>query len=73
MNNPKNLTQAISALRAQVKARHSRNKESLIAATEQVKAQEPFSSQVQQALIGNTEGKTLSNVTPTWVKQRIQQ
>ncbi|CAK3980660.1 hypothetical protein VCRA2120E57_820014 [Vibrio crassostreae] len=36
-----------------------------------MKAQEPFCSQVQQALIGNREGMTLSKVTPGWVKKQL--
>ncbi|KAB1512011.1 hypothetical protein [Photobacterium damselae] len=67
------LTNAIAALREQVKARHSADKTALLLATEQVKKQEPYSSQVQQALIGNSEGKTLKTVTARWVKQRLQQ
>ncbi|MFM2588174.1 hypothetical protein [Vibrio sp. TBV020] len=66
-----NLTNAIAALRARVRARHSGDSDTLAQAELSVKAQEPCSSQVQQALIGNTEGKTLSNVTATWVKQRL--
>ncbi|ELV7517075.1 hypothetical protein QMU85_002072 [Photobacterium damselae] len=67
------LTNAIAALRAQVKARHNADKSALLLATKQVKEQEPYSSQVQQALIGNSEGKTLKTVTARWVKQRLQQ
>ncbi|WP_305840172.1 hypothetical protein [Photobacterium leiognathi] len=68
---PKNLTNAIAALRAQVRARHRADKAALLEATEAAKAQAPFTQQVQQALVGKTEGMTLSNVTPTWVKKRI--
>ena len=66
----KNLTHAIAALRAQVKARHAADKQGLFEATEAVKAQAPFTQQVQLALVGNTEGMTLSKVTPSWVKKR---
>lgn len=66
----KNLTNAIAALRAQVRARHCADKTALAQATADVKCQAPFTHQVQQALIGNTERMNLSNVTPTWVKRR---
>lgn len=67
----KNLTNAIAALRTQVRARHRADKNALAQATAEVRYQAPFTLQVQQALIGNTENKTLNNVTPTWVKSRI--
>ncbi len=66
-----NLTNAIAAMRARVRARHSGDGELLAQADLDVKAQEPFSSQVQQALIGNRDGMTLRNVTASWVKQQL--
>jgi len=66
-----NLTTAIAALRARVRARHHGNADELKQANLDVKAQEPYSAQVQQALVGNTEGMTLNNVTASWVKQRL--
>lgn len=66
-----NLTNAIAALRARVRARHHGNAHELKQANLDVKAQEPYSAQVQQALIGNSEGVTLNNVTASWVKNRL--
>lgn len=66
-----NLTMAIAALRNQVKARRSGDSCLLKQAELDVKAQEPYSSQVRQALIHNDDGMTLSKVTPSWVKQRL--
>lgn len=66
-----NLTTAIAALRARVRARHHGSADELKQANLDVKAQEPYSAQVQQALVGNTEGMTLNNVTATWVKHRL--
>ena len=66
-----NLTNAIAALRARVRARRSRDAQQLKQADLDVKAQEPFASQVQQALVGNRDGMTLNKVTPGWVKQRL--
>ncbi len=66
-----NLTNAIAAMRARVRARHSGDSDLLTQADLDVKAQEPCASQVQQALIGNTDGMTLNNVTASWVKQRL--
>lgn len=66
-----NLTMAIAALRNQVKARRSGEPVLLKQADLDVKAQEPCSSQVRQALINNDDGMTLSKVTPGWVKNRL--
>ena len=66
-----NLTIAIAALRNQVKARRSGDSDLLKQANLDVKAQEPCSSQVRQALINNDEGMTLSKVTPGWVRARL--
>jgi len=66
-----NLTNAIAALRARVRARRSRDAALLKQADLDVQAQEPFASQVQQALIGNRDDMTLNNVTVTWVKKRL--
>ncbi|MGR5187018.1 hypothetical protein ACPV3S_15895 [Photobacterium damselae] len=68
-----NLTNAIAALRAQVRARHLGDRQALLSATQDVKAQGDFIGQVQMALKGNTEQMTLSKVTPSWVKLRIRQ
>ncbi|ARR51786.1 hypothetical protein ETN89_20005 (plasmid) [Photobacterium damselae subsp. damselae] len=68
-----NLTNAIAALKAQVRARHSGDKQAFLQATEAVKAQGDFVRQVQQALTGNKENVTLANVTATWVKTRIRE
>ena len=66
-----NLTNAIAALRSRHWAMHQTDKDLLVQARRDVVAQQPFVAQVQQALVGNTEGKTLANVTPTWVKNRL--
>ncbi|WP_039977195.1 MULTISPECIES: hypothetical protein [Vibrio] len=66
-----NLSNAIAALRFRVRARRSGDADQLVQAELGVKAQEPFSSQVQQALIGNRDGMTLSKVTPGWVKKQL--
>ncbi len=66
-----NLTNAIAALRARVRARRSRDAAQLMQADLDVKAQEPYSSQVQQALVGNRDGMTLNRVTATWVKTQL--
>ncbi|EPG0370356.1 hypothetical protein ACSWVZ_003223 [Photobacterium damselae] len=68
-----NLTNAIAALRTQVRARHSGDRQALLDATQAVKAQGNFVCQVQQALKGNTEQMTLSKVTPSWVKAKIRE
>ncbi|ARR47864.1 MULTISPECIES: hypothetical protein [Vibrio] len=66
-----NLSNAIAALRFRVRARRSGDADQLVQAELGVKAQEPFCSQVQQALIGNRDGMTLSKVTPGWVKKQL--
>ncbi|GLO64012.1 hypothetical protein MACH09_45200 [Vibrio sp. MACH09] len=68
-----NLNNAIIALRERVRARHCGDRCALAKAERDIKAQEPFSSQVQKALIGNSEGITLGTVTPDWVKERLQE
>ena len=67
----KNLTNAIAALRSRQWAMHQTDKNLLVQARRDVVAQQPFVAQVQQALVGNTEGKTLANVTPSWVNTRL--
>ena len=66
-----NLSNAIAALRFRVRARRSGDADHLVQAELGVKAQEPFCSQVQQALIGNRDGMPLSKVTPGWVKKQL--
>ncbi|CAK1760955.1 conserved hypothetical protein [Vibrio crassostreae] len=66
-----NLSNAIAALRFRVRARRSGDADQRAQAELGVKAQEPFCSQVQQALIGNREGMTLNKVTPGWVKEQL--
>jgi Flp pilus assembly protein TadG len=66
----KNLSNALTALRTQVRARHGADKQALSIATQAVKEQAPFTQIIQQALIGNKDGKTLSNVTAQWVNQQ---
>ena len=66
-----NLTNAIAALRSRQWAMHQTDKGLLVQARRDVTAQQPFVAQVQQALVGNTEGKTLANVTPSWVNTRL--
>ena len=67
----KNLTNAIAALRTRQWAMHQNDKDLLVQARRDVVAQQPFVARVQQALVGNTEGKTLANVTPSWVNSRL--
>jgi len=68
---PRNLTNAIAALRTRSWAMHQANKPLILQARLDVEAQQPYVAQVQQALMGNTEGKTIANVTPHWVNQRF--
>lgn len=67
----RSLTNAIAALRTRAWAMHQKDASLLIQAKRDVELQQPFVAQVQQALMGNTEGKTIANVTPTWVNQRL--
>lgn len=67
----RSLTNAIAALRTRAWAMHQKDASLLIQAKRDVDLQQPYVAQVQQALIGNTEGKTIANVTPTWVNQRL--
>ncbi|EHJ9984851.1 hypothetical protein KB976_003954 [Vibrio parahaemolyticus] len=64
---PQNLTHAIAAMRALVRARHSGSAEQLRYA----EAQGRFVLQVREALVGNCDGVTLENVTPSWVHERL--
>ncbi|RJX68626.1 hypothetical protein DZ860_16655 [Vibrio sinensis] len=68
-----NLTNAIAALRARVRARRSGDAQLLAQADLEVKTQEPYCAQVQQALIQNRDNMTLSNVTAGWVKSRLRE
>lgn len=68
---PQNLTHAIAAMRALVRARHSGSAEQLRYAEAQVKEQGRFVLQVREALVGNRDGVTLNNVTPRWVNARL--
>ncbi|MGR5465589.1 hypothetical protein ACPV5G_21940, partial [Photobacterium damselae] len=68
-----NLTNAIAALRAQVRARHLGDRQALLIATQAVKEQGEYVGQVQMTLKGNTEQMTLSKVTATWVKEKMRQ
>lgn len=67
----RSLTNAIAALRTRTWAMHQKDASLLIQARRDVDLQQPYVAQVQQALMGNTEGKTIANVTPTWVNQRL--
>ncbi|MGL5396441.1 MAG: hypothetical protein ACRDBQ_14435 [Shewanella sp.] len=67
----RSLTNAIAALRTRAWAMHQKDASLLIQAKRDVELQQPYVAQVQQALMGNTEGKTIANVTPTWVNQRL--
>ncbi|WP_394230534.1 hypothetical protein [Shewanella colwelliana] len=67
----RNLTHAIAALRTRSWAMHQTDKAVLLQARQDVEAQQPYVAQVQQALMGNTEGKTIANVTPHWVNKRL--
>ncbi len=68
---PQNLTHAIAAMRALIRARHSGSAEQLRYAEAQVKEQGRFVLQVREALVGNCDGVTLENVTPSWVHERL--
>nr|WP_014343682.1 hypothetical protein [Aliivibrio fischeri]AEY78270.1 hypothetical protein [Aliivibrio fischeri] len=68
-----NLTNAIAALRARVRARRSGDALLLAQAELDVKAQDPYCAQVQQALIQNRDNMTLNNVTAGWVKSRMRE
>ena len=67
----RSLTNAIAALRTRAWAMHQKDASLLIQAKRDVDLQQPYVAQVQQALMGNTDGKTIANVTPTWVNQRL--
>ncbi|GAD76232.1 hypothetical protein [Vibrio azureus] len=66
-----NLSNAIKALRFRAKSRRLGDKNQLVQAELEVKAQAPYAAQVQQALINNSERMTLSKVTPGWVKSQL--
>ena len=68
-----NLTNAIAALRVRVRARRSGDAQLLAQAELDVKAQNPYCAQVQQALIQNRDNMTLNNVTAGWVKSRMRE
>ncbi|GEK15994.1 hypothetical protein [Aliivibrio fischeri] len=68
-----NLTNAIAALRVRVRARRSGDAQLLAQAELDVKAQDPYCAQVQQALIQNRDNMTLNNVTAGWVKSRMRE
>jgi hypothetical protein len=68
-----NLTNAIAALRVRVRARRSGDAQLLAQAELDVKAQDPYCAQVQQALIQNSDNMTLNTVTAGWVKSRMRE
>ena len=68
-----NLTNAIAALRARIRARRSGDADLFTQAELDVKAQQPYCAQVQQALIQNGDNMTLSTVTAGWVKARMRE
>ncbi|WP_045407419.1 hypothetical protein [Vibrio jasicida] len=68
-----NMTNAIAALRARVRARRSGDADLLAQAEQDVKSQEPYCGQVQQALIKNRDGMTLNKVTAGWVKAQLRE
>ena len=68
-----NLTNAIAALRVRVRARRSGDAQLLAQAELDVKAQDPYCAQVQQALIQNRDNMTLNTVTAGWVKSRMRE
>lgn len=68
-----NLINAIAALRVRVRARRSGDAQLLAQAELDVKAQDPYCAQVQQALIQNRDNMTLNNVTAGWVKSRMRE
>ena len=65
------LTKAIVLLRSRVRARRQGDAEQLKRLSGELNQCQPFVAQVQQALKMNTDGMTLSKVTPAWVKMRL--